>query len=105
LQLSYSIRDTLTLSWTLTLAAALVLTHGDAYTAARLCAADEALRRLHGFELELDEGQLLGDTVSAVRSELRDRVEEAWAAGADLDLDAAVELALRALDRNGASQT
>jgi predicted ATPase/class 3 adenylate cyclase len=105
LQLSYSIRDTLTLSWTLTLAAALVLAHGDAYTAARLCAADEALRRQHGFELELDEGQLLGDTVSAVRSELRDRVEEAWAAGADLDLDAAVELALRALDRNGASQT
>jgi predicted ATPase/class 3 adenylate cyclase len=101
LQLSYSIRDALTLSWTLTIAAALVLARGDPYTAARLCAADEALRRLHGFELEQDEGQPLGDTVVAVRSALGPGFDEAWAAGADLDLDAAVDRALRALDESG----
>jgi predicted ATPase/class 3 adenylate cyclase len=97
LQLSYSIRDSLTLSTTLPIAASVVLESGDPHTAARLCAADEALRRAHGFDLELDEGQLLGDTVSAVRSALATGFDEAWAAGADLDLDAAVELALGAL--------
>jgi predicted ATPase/class 3 adenylate cyclase len=100
LQLSYSIRDTLTLSWTLTIAAALVLARGDPYAAARLCAADEGLRRVHGFELELAEGQALGDTVIAVRSALGNGFDEAWAAGADLDLDAGVDLALRALDKS-----
>jgi len=97
LQLSYSIRDTLTLSSTLRIAAALVLARGDPYAAARLCAADEALRRVHGFDLDLAEGQLLGDPVTAVRSKLGDHIDEAWAAGADLDLDAAVDLALVAL--------
>ena len=97
MQLSYSIRDTLTLSWTLAIAAALLLTRGDPYVAARLCSADEVLRRVHGFELELSEGQLLGDTVTALRSALGDGLDEAWAAGADLDLDAAVDLALGAL--------
>jgi non-specific serine/threonine protein kinase len=97
LQLSYSIRDTLTLSSTLAIAAALLLTRGDPYVAARLCSADEVLRRVHGFDLELSEGQLLGDTVTALRSALGDGLDKAWAAGADLDLDAAVDLALRAL--------
>jgi len=97
LQLNYSIRDTLTLSWTLAIAAALLLTRGEPYVAARLCSADEALRRAHGFELELSEGQLLGDTVTALRSALGDGLDEVWAAGADLDLDAAVDLALGAL--------
>jgi predicted ATPase/class 3 adenylate cyclase len=97
LQLSYSIRDTLTLSSTLVIAAALLLTRGDPHVAARLCSADEVLRRVHGFDLELSEGQLLGDTVTALRSALGDGLDEAWAAGADLDLDAAVDLALGAL--------
>jgi predicted ATPase/class 3 adenylate cyclase len=98
LQLSYSIRDTLTLSSTLAIAAALLLARGDAHTAARLCSADEVLRRVHGFSPELSEGQVLGDTVTALRSALGDGFDEAWAAGAVLDLDAAVDLALRALD-------
>jgi predicted ATPase len=97
LQLSYSIRDTLTLSSTLGTAAALVLARGDPHAAARLCAADEALRSVHGFELDQAEGQLLSDTVTALQSALGDDLEEAWAAGADLDLDAAVDLALGAL--------
>jgi hypothetical protein len=98
LQLSYSIRDALTLSWTLEIAAALLLARGNADTAARLCSADEVLRRVHGFSPDLSEGQVLGDTVTALRSALGDGFDEAWAAGADLDLDAAVDLALGALD-------
>jgi predicted ATPase/class 3 adenylate cyclase len=98
LKLSYSIRNVLTLSWTLAIAAALVLARGDPYAAARLCAADEALLRVHGLDLDPDEVQLLGDTATAVRSALGDGFDDAWAAGADLDVDAAVDLALHALD-------
>jgi hypothetical protein len=106
LELSYSIRDILTLSWTLPIAAALVLARGDPHTAACLCAADEALLRVHGFDLDpAAEGQLLGDTVTAVRSALGDDFEVAWAAGADLDVDAAVDLALSALDESGTGDT
>jgi tetratricopeptide (TPR) repeat protein len=101
LELSYSIRDILTLSWTLAIAAALVLARGDPYAATRLCAADEALLRVHGLDLDPTEGQLLGDTVTVVRSALGNGFDEAWAAGADLDVDAAVDLALRALDESG----
>jgi hypothetical protein len=101
LELSYSIRDVLTLSWTLPIAAALVLARGDPYTAARLCAVEEALLREHGFDLDPAKSQLLRDTVTAVRSALGNGFDEAWAAGADLDLDAAVDLALRALDESG----
>jgi tetratricopeptide (TPR) repeat protein len=98
LQLSYSIGDTLTPSWTLAIAAALLLARGDPYVAALLCSADEALRRVHGFELDLPEAQLFGDTLTVLRSALGDAgLDEAWAAGADLDLDAAVDLALAAL--------
>lgn len=100
-ELSYSIRDILTLSSTLAIAAVLVLARGDPETAARLCAVDEALLRVHGFDLDPAEGQLLGDTVTAVRNALGNGFDEAWTAGADLDLDAAVDLALRALDESG----
>ncbi len=99
LELSHSIRNVLTLSWTLPLAAALVLARGDLYAAAGLCAADEELRRVHSIDLDLAERQLLDDTVDAARNALGPGFEEAWAAGANLDLDATVDLALRALDR------
>jgi predicted ATPase/class 3 adenylate cyclase len=102
LELSYSIRDILTLASTLAIAAALVLARGDPDAAARLCAADEALRRVHGFDLDLIERRLLADTVTALRNALGHGLDEAWAAGADLDIDAAVELALHALDGSGA---
>jgi predicted ATPase/class 3 adenylate cyclase len=95
LQLSYSIRDTLTLSWTLAIAAALLLTRGDPHVAARLCSADERLRRAHGIDLELSEDEL--HTVTGLRSALGDGLDEAWASGAELDLDAAVDLALGTL--------
>ncbi len=99
LELSHSIRNVLTLSWTLPLAAALVLARGDPYAAAGLCAADEELRRVHSIDLDLAERQLLDDTVDAAGNALGPGFEEAWAAGANLDLDATVDLALRALDR------
>jgi predicted ATPase/class 3 adenylate cyclase len=101
LELSHSIHNVLTLSWTLPIAAALVLARGDPYTAARLCAADEELRRVHSFDLELTERRELDYTVKAVRDALGPGFEDAWAAGAALDLDATVDLALRTLDASG----
>jgi hypothetical protein len=75
-----------------------VLARGDPYGAARLCAADEELRRVYSFDLDQSERQELDDTLKAVRNALGPGFEEAWAAGADLDLDATVDLALRALE-------
>jgi class 3 adenylate cyclase len=98
LRLSRAIHDALTLSYSLVVAAAVVLARGDPRTAARLCAADEALLRVHGFDLEEIEARLLGDTVCAARSSLADDFDDAWAAGASLDLDEAVALALGSLD-------
>jgi tetratricopeptide (TPR) repeat protein len=99
LQLSYSIRDTLTLSSTLAVAAVLVASLGDTHTAVRLCAADESLRNLHGFDLDLADRNMLKASLAAAQARLGDSFDDAWAAGADLDLDAAVELALGALSR------
>ena len=93
LRLSYSIGDELTLSWVLSLAAALVLAGGDPETAARLCAANDVLCKDHGFEPE----PRLGETTDAVRSALGGRFDEAWASGANLDLASTVELAVGAL--------
>lgn len=78
-----------------------MLARGDPYTAARLCAADEELRRAHSFDLDPSERQELDDTLKAVRNALGPAFEEAWAAGAGLDLDGTVDLALRALDVSG----
>ena len=93
LQLSLSIQDTLTLSWTLALAGALVLARGDAQTAARLCAADDALLKAHSIEPDPH----LAQTEQVVRAALGDEVDDIWAAGAKLELAAAVEVALGAL--------
>jgi hypothetical protein len=101
LELSHSIHNVLTLLWTLPIAAALVLARGDPYAAARLCAADEELRRVYSFDLDQSERQELDDTLEAVRNALGPGFEEAWAAGADLDLDATIDLALRALEASG----
>ena len=97
LQLSYSIRDVLTLSWTLAIAAAVVLARSDPLTAARLCGAVEALRRAHGFDSSLAEWQVLDNTVTVARSALEGAFEAEREAGADLDLEATVALALSAL--------
>ena len=98
LELSLSIRDALTLLWTLALSGAVVLARGDARTAALLCAADEALLRAHGVEAD----PALGETEQVVRATLGDEVHELWLTGGSLDLDAAVDLAIGALSAPGA---
>jgi tetratricopeptide (TPR) repeat protein len=97
LELTTSIGDTHTLAHTLAVAAAVALARGDSTRSARLCAADEALCNAHGFELDPLEQQLLQETSLRVRHKLGGRADESWAAGRELDLSAAVELALSAL--------
>jgi predicted ATPase len=98
LRLSSSIGDTHSLVDTLATAAAVVLARGDALTSTQLCAASEALHSAHGFGLDPDDPRLLDDTVPAARVALGERFEDAWTTGAELELAAAVELALEALD-------
>jgi predicted ATPase/class 3 adenylate cyclase len=98
LGLSRSLGDTHTLVHCLVVAAATVLAGGDETTCARLCAADEAAREAHGFELEALERKQFDETTTAVRRSLGDGADTEWAIGSELDLDAAVELALTALD-------
>lgn len=68
----------------------------DAHAAAQLCAAGETLIRVHGFDPELA-GGLLGETKRTAEAVLGDGFGAACAAGADLDLESAVECALEAL--------
>jgi predicted ATPase len=98
LRLSSSIGDTHSLVDTLATAAAVVLARGDALTSTQLCAATEALHSAHGFGLDPDDPRLLDDTVPAAQVALGQRFEDAWTNGAELELAAAVELALKALD-------
>ena len=98
LRLSSSIGDTHSLVAILALAVPVVLARGDAIRSAQLCAAVGALCSAHGFELDQDDLRLLDDTVVAARRALGERFEDAWAAGEELELPAAVELVLQALD-------
>jgi len=56
------------------------------------------LSSAHGFELDQDDRQLLDETVAAARRSLGERFDDAWAIGEELELPAAVDLALEALD-------
>jgi predicted ATPase/class 3 adenylate cyclase/Flp pilus assembly protein TadD len=98
LRLSSSIGDTHSLVVILANAVPVVLARGDAVSCAQLCAATEASCSAHGFELDSDDRRLLDDTVATARRGLGDRFEHAWAAGEELELPAAVELALRSLE-------
>jgi tetratricopeptide (TPR) repeat protein len=98
LRLSSSIGDTHSLVGILATAVPVVLARGDAVSSAQLSAAAGALSKAHGFELDQDDRQLVDDTTLAARSALGDRFEEAWAVGEELELRAAVDLALQALD-------
>jgi predicted ATPase/class 3 adenylate cyclase len=98
IELFASIGDTRDLVMTIAFSVAAVLALGDPNTSARLSAAAEALCRAHGFKLDPLNERMLDETVAAVREELGEGFEEAWAAGAELELAAAVELALGALD-------
>jgi tetratricopeptide (TPR) repeat protein len=97
LQLGSSIGDALTLAGTLAVAAAVAAGRGNPLAGARICGAVRAVCSAHGFKLEQAERQLLEDTTRALAKTLGDGFEEARTAGAELDLPAAVELAIRAL--------
>jgi predicted ATPase/class 3 adenylate cyclase len=96
-ELSRSVEDVHGLAHALTTAAATILALGRPAHAARLCAADETMCSRHGFELEALERALLAQTIDDVRRALGEAFDEEWAAGAELDLGGAVELALEAL--------
>jgi predicted ATPase len=97
LELSSSIGDTLSLSSALSLASAVVLARGDAHAAARLCAADESLLRASGIALDVFEAELLEATMRSTQEALGDGFEDARATGGELDVESAVELALKVL--------
>lgn len=101
LELFSSIGDTHDLVSTIALSAEAVIGLGDTSASAKLCSAAEALARSHGYMLEPPERRALDETTAAARQELGDAFEQAWAAGAELELEAAVELALRWLDAHG----
>ncbi len=98
LRLSSSIGDTHSLVGTFATAGAVVLARGDALTSAQLCGAAEALAGAHDFDLGPIYRRLMDETIPVARTALGEGFDEAWAAGAELELPAAVELALRALD-------
>ena len=52
---------------------------------------------LHGSVLDPPVRRWLDDTLTAIRSDLGDRFDEAWRSGADLEPEAAAELALGSL--------
>jgi tetratricopeptide (TPR) repeat protein len=98
LRLSSSIGDTHSLVPFLAYAVPVILARGDAVRSAQLCAAAGALSGAFGFELDPDDRRPLDETVAASRRALGERFDDAWAAGEELELPAAVELALQALD-------
>lgn len=81
----------------LSIAAAIVLARGRASDAARLLACSEVLAAAAGYEGWAKAVLVLGDTKGRLEAVLAERYAAEAAAGAALDLDAAVELALEAL--------
>jgi len=98
IELNASIGDRMTLIHCLTVGGAIALVRGDPRTAAVLCSATIALATADGFVLEAPAEQLCADTSQAARDALGDGFTEASAAGSELELDEAVQLALAAID-------
>jgi predicted ATPase len=98
LRLSRSIGDELTGVHTLSLAAALAFARERDVACARLYGAVRAICDEHGFDLFQLESKLMNDTLDAVRDRLGDRFEAEWAAGSELEPEAAAELALASID-------
>jgi len=97
MELLWSLGDAHSLVHTFVNAAAIAQACGRSREAARLSAADEALCRRHGFELETGSPELLAETKRAARTALGDEFEHEYEAGSQLDLGAAVALAREAL--------
>jgi predicted ATPase/class 3 adenylate cyclase len=97
IELFTSIGDRRDLVRAIAVGAALVR-RGDPHMSARLAAAADALCAAQGIELDQEERRLIDEAVVGLREELGERFEEAWNAGAELELEPAVELALHTLD-------
>jgi tetratricopeptide (TPR) repeat protein len=97
LHMSTSIGDTQTVAHTLPVVAAAVCALGDPQAAVMLAAADDVLCTAHRFELGSLEQEMLDDSKQAARRALGDKFEQVWQAGTELDVGAAVELALTTL--------
>jgi tetratricopeptide (TPR) repeat protein len=92
-----SIGDTRDLAVTIAEGSEVVLALGDVLSSVRLCAAAEAIGRLHGFEFDPAAREAVQRVAAAGRRELGEAFDEAWSSGEQLELEATVELALRAL--------
>jgi hypothetical protein len=80
--------------YALPVVAAAVCALGDPQAAVMLAAADDVLCTAHRFELGSLEREMLDDSKQAARRALGDKFEQVWQAGTELDVGAAVELAL-----------
>lgn len=98
LELFDSIGDAHDLAPALAISAAAVLAGGDVLTSAQLWAAADSLCRAHGFELDPAERRLMDETMQRLSKVLGNDFEDALAEGAELELPAAVELAVSALN-------
>jgi hypothetical protein len=97
LGLSSSIGDAHTLTWSLAAAAAVALARGDPDAGARLGSAVSKACSTLGLALEPIDARLMTDTTAALRQALGGGFDEAWTAGENMDLAAAVDLAFRKL--------
>jgi predicted ATPase len=97
LGLSSSIGDAHTLTWSLAAAAAVALARGDPDAGARLGGAVSKACSTLGLALEPIDARLMTDTTAKLRELLRGSFDDAWTAGANMDLAAAVDLAVKKL--------
>jgi hypothetical protein len=97
LELSSSIGDAHSLTAILAAAAAVALARGDPDAGARLGGAVSKACNTLGLALEPIEARLMADTTAAVREALGGGFDDAWTAGANMDLAAAVDLAVKKL--------
>ncbi|TMH45758.1 MAG: hypothetical protein E6H54_04545, partial [Betaproteobacteria bacterium] len=91
LGLSSSIGDAHTLTWSLAAAAAVALARGDPDAGARLGGAVSKACSTLGLALEPIDARLMTDTTAKLRELLRGSFDDAWTAGANMDLAAAVD--------------
>ena len=99
LELSSSIGDANSLTGNLPIAAAIVLVRGDPDAGARLGGAVSTACSALGLSFEPIDGRLNSDTTAKLREALGVRFDGAWVAGTNMDLAAAVDLAVKKLSR------
>src|SRR5262249_45655212 len=97
IDLLWSLRDLHSLVHAFVTVGAIANAVGRPREAARLSAADDALCRRHGFELERRAAKLLVETNEATRAALGAEFEQLREEGATLDLEGAIGLAREAL--------